>query len=113
MSASNGVKIIYGGAGISNDPARSRLPDGTTDSHRYAKSILDSLEKHGVRVIDTAEIYQGSEEELGSQKAHEKFIIDTKIAGIIIPGRGKDELIEAGKKRLELLKTNQVSFYHS
>jgi aryl-alcohol dehydrogenase-like predicted oxidoreductase len=109
MSASNGIKIIYGGAGISNDPARSRLHDGTTDTHLYAKSLLDSLEKNGVKVIDTAEIYQGSELQLGFLEAHEKFIIDTKIAGVIIPGRGKDEIIEAGKKRLELLKISQVS----
>jgi len=115
MSASNGVKIIYGGGGFSSDPARNRLPDGTIDPHRYAKTLLDTLGKNGVKIIDTAEIYTGSEAELGYQEAHKDFIIDTKIAGIIIPGRGKDEVIEAGKKRLELLKTSQVDilYFHS
>jgi aflatoxin B1 aldehyde reductase len=109
MSASNGIKIVYGGGGIPGDPSRRQLPDGTSDPHRYSQSVLDTLGKNGVKIIDTAEIYPGSEEELGHQKAHEKFIIDTKIAGIVVPGRGKNEIIEVGKKRLELLKTSQVS----
>jgi aflatoxin B1 aldehyde reductase len=103
MSASNGVKIIYGGGGFSIDP--TKIPD----VHGHAKDLVDSLKKNGVQIIDTAEIYGTSEEELGYQGAPEKFTIDTKIAGIIKPGRGKDEIIEAGKKRLELLKTSQVS----
>lgn len=52
------VKVVSGGASFMDV---SRLPKGIDSLHE----ILDVLEKHGIRSIDTGRIYGESEELLG------------------------------------------------
>jgi aryl-alcohol dehydrogenase-like predicted oxidoreductase len=57
-TTSNGLKLIYGAGGLSSAFV-GELPSGV-DFHGFAKQILDLLEKEGVSVLDTAEIYPGT-----------------------------------------------------
>ena len=72
--ASEGIPIVFGGAGIGPGKA---FPDADA-----AKPLLDALEAGGCKIIDTAQLYGGSEEVLGQVDAPKRFIIDTKHAGL-------------------------------
>jgi aflatoxin B1 aldehyde reductase len=103
--ASNGVKLVYGAAGLSSGMAGDAAGN---DFHAYAKEILSILKADGIDTLDTAEIYTGSEEEIGYQKAAETFIIDTKIPGGWNPGRSKEDIVKGVKEALVKLNTKQV-----
>jgi aflatoxin B1 aldehyde reductase len=64
-----GIKAVFGGAGI---------PLHFNDKR---DECLAALKNHGVTTIDTARLYEGSEEAIGSAANHEHFIIDTKLKG--------------------------------
>jgi len=106
-TASNGVKIIYGAGGISYVFLGHESADDKF--HAYSKQVLDTLEKDGIRHLDTAEIYPGSEAEIGYHGGADRFIVDTKLPGGFDEPRQKDEIIAGGKASLERLKTKQVS----
>jgi aflatoxin B1 aldehyde reductase len=107
MTTSNGIKIIYGAGSLSH--AFVKVPPGFETFHDYAAGVLDALKKEKIDTLDTAEIYPGSEEEIAYHQGADKFIIDTKIRGGFGESRNGDEIIAAGKARLEALKTKQVS----
>jgi aflatoxin B1 aldehyde reductase len=102
----NGLKLIYGAGGLS--PGLVGEQEADAEFHEYAKQILEVLEKEGISNLDTAEIYPGSEEEIGYHGAANRFTIDTKLPGAFGDARQKDEIIAGGKASLEKLKTKQV-----
>ncbi|KAF2426506.1 Aldo/keto reductase [Tothia fuscella] len=112
-TTSHNLELIYGAGGFSQWFV-GNLPDGS-DFHDFAKQLTDTLRQHGISHLDTAEIYSGSEEELGYQGAAEHFTIDTKLPGGFGDPRRKDEIIAGGKASLEKLKTKQVDvlYFHS
>ncbi len=100
MSA-NGIKIAFGGAGF-----LSSSVDEVTE-------WLDIIEEAGIEIIDTAQLYGGSEEVLGKAGASSRFIIDTKLPGGFSAQLSTMEaVVEAGEKSLSRLDTNQVSQVH-
>jgi aflatoxin B1 aldehyde reductase len=107
-TTSNGIKIVYGAGGLSSRVAARLPPD--VGLHDYTKQVLDILEKEGISTLDTAEIYTGSEDEIGYHGAAKLFTIDTKLPGGFGKSRSKDEIIAGGKASLERLKTKQVRF---
>ncbi|KAF2668716.1 aldehyde reductase [Microthyrium microscopicum] len=111
-TTSNGIKIIYGGGGLSSILA---APEGYDSFHDYSKAILAILEKEGISTLDTAEIYPGSEEEIAYNKATERFTVDTKLPGGFGESRTKDQIIAGGKGNLERLQTKQVHilYFHA
>jgi aryl-alcohol dehydrogenase-like predicted oxidoreductase len=68
------------------------------------------LEKHNVKNLDSAQLYEGSEEALGKTKAGERFIIDTKwVGGFKGPGSmTKDYVINSAKESIQKLGVKQV-----
>jgi hypothetical protein len=58
-TTSNGLKLIYGAAGLSSALV-GELPPGV-DFHDFARQALEVLEKEGISSLDTAEIYPGSQ----------------------------------------------------
>jgi aflatoxin B1 aldehyde reductase len=107
-TTSNGIKIIFGAGGLSKRVA-DQLPPGV-DFHDYSKRVLDILKDEGISTLDTAEIYTGSEDEIGYNGAANYFTIDTKLPGGFGNSRRKVEIIAGGKASLERLKTKQVHF---
>lgn len=55
--------------------------------------LITILKKAGIKNIDTARIYTGSEELIGKASGREDFNIDTKIVGGFVPGTAKKEAI--------------------
>ncbi|KAF2179512.1 putative oxidoreductase [Zopfia rhizophila CBS 207.26] len=112
-TTSNGIKLIYGAGGLSSALVGS-LPAGV-EFHDFAKQTLDTLEKEGISTLDSAEIYPGSEEEIGYHGATNRFNIDTKLPGGLAEPRRKDQIIAGGKASLERLKTKQVDvlYFHA
>jgi len=90
------------------------LPPGV-EFHDFAKQALEVLEKEGISTLDTAEIYPGSEEEIGYHGAADRFVIDTKLPGGFGDARRKDAIIAGGKASLEKLRTKQVDvlYFHA
>jgi diketogulonate reductase-like aldo/keto reductase len=105
MSAPNGINLIFGAGGYG-----TYLNDllGVDTARALVRDQLEVLSAEGVRSIDTSELYEGSEEELAHHDAAKKFIIHTKVKGGFAAGRTTKEIVEVGKERLRLLKTNQV-----
>jgi aflatoxin B1 aldehyde reductase len=105
-TAFNGLKLIYGAGGLSPVFVGTLPPN--VEFHDYAKQILETLEKEGVSNLDTAEIYPGSEEEIGYHGAANRFTVDTKLPGGFGDPRQKDAIVAGGRASLEKLKTTQV-----
>ncbi|KAF9239049.1 hypothetical protein DTO006G1_4744 [Penicillium roqueforti] len=99
------VKVVYGGAllGASSD----------FSTPAQVEEVLRVLEENGVKDIDTAQIYRGSEELLGQTGAASRFIVDTKHAGGFVPGTSSKELvIERANESLRKLNTNSVNIFY-
>jgi aflatoxin B1 aldehyde reductase len=103
---SNGLKLIYGAGGLS--PAFVSPLEPNVEFHDHTKQTLELLEKEGISNLDTAEIYPGSEEEIGYHGAADRFTVDTKLPGGFGDPRQKDAIVAGGKASLEKLKTKQV-----
>ena len=96
------VKVVYGGALLGNASSDFSTPE-------QVEEVLRVLEENGVKDIDTAQIYGGSEELLGKTGAASRFIVDTKHAGGFVPGTSsKEGLIERANESLRKLNTNSV-----
>lgn len=99
------IKLIWGGASISD---KTSFP-----STEAINEFLDVLQAKGVNTIDTARIYTGSEERLGTVHAESRFAIDSKYPGAFSPVASTPEsLVSNLKETLELLQTKQVGFKH-
>lgn len=95
-------KIVFGAAAIGN-----REPYITDEG---IEALFSMLDKHHVKVLDSAQLYGKSEEALGKVKAGERFTIDTKWLGGWTPGSATEEkVIETAHKSIETLGTKKVS----
>jgi len=102
------IKLVFGGAALSEGGAFSK--DG------QIAEVFAVLKKGGVKNIDTARLYPGSEKAIGSAPGHEDFIIDTKIIGGFAPGTAKkDAIIVDAQDSLDKVKIKQfdILYLHS
>ncbi|KAF2106609.1 NADP-dependent oxidoreductase domain-containing protein [Lophiotrema nucula] len=67
------ITAVFGGASLN--------PYGAFNNDETIKQAFDTLKKEGVKIIDTARLYEGSEETIGRVPGHEDFTIDTKLKG--------------------------------
>jgi aflatoxin B1 aldehyde reductase len=94
-------KLIFGGAAISTGLSFS--------TPEQATQLLDLLEQEGIQQIDTAQLYGNSEEFLGSLKAGDRFIIDTKHVGGWVEGSSsREEVVKRGEESLKKLGVEKV-----
>lgn len=99
MASSTPCEVVFGAAG----PLW----------REHAPEIIEILREAGIKKIDAAQVYQGSEKTVGDVDAGRYFDIDTKELGCggIIVGQGaatKENVIQRGLNSLELLKVDQV-----
>ncbi|KAK4964222.1 hypothetical protein LTR66_012411 [Elasticomyces elasticus] len=103
--SSSGIKAAFGGAMIS-----SGRP---FDSVEKLKEVFGVLEKYGVKIIDTAQLYGDSEELLGQAKAGSRFTIDTKAKGGFAAGSGtKENIISEAKESIRKLGVDKVDIFY-
>jgi aflatoxin B1 aldehyde reductase len=96
MSA-NGIKIAFGGAGW------------LSSSVEEVREWLKVLEEAHVEIIDTAQVYGGSEQTIGKAGAASRFIVDTKMPGGFNDKIcTRDVMIDACKASLKRLNTDSV-----
>jgi len=74
------------------------------------KEMLDICEKHGVKELDTAYIYPGSELALNKFGATKKFILQTKAP--LGNKLGKETILDGMKTSLENLGVDSVDIYY-
>ncbi|KAH7071524.1 NADP-dependent oxidoreductase domain-containing protein [Paraphoma chrysanthemicola] len=99
------VKTIFGAAGF-GDLGRFK-----TDEVR--SKVLDVLLAEGVKNLDSARIYPGSEVAIGAQEKRTNFIIDTKLAGGFQPGVvTKDGVIKDAQDSLDRVKIKQFDILY-
>ncbi|KAF2267274.1 Aldo/keto reductase [Lojkania enalia] len=99
------IKAVFGGAAIS--------PNSGFNNAKAIQELLETLKKEGVTTIDTARLYAGSEELIGSTPGHGDFVIDTKLVGGFTPGAaGKDKCIEDAEDSLKRLQIKQVDILY-
>ncbi|KAK9357890.1 NADP-dependent oxidoreductase domain-containing protein [Lipomyces starkeyi] len=95
----NQVKLIFGAAFI------ALLSDETR------QEFLDVLENNGVKEIDTARLYKGSEKALGDAGAPARFTIDTKAPAFFNGSLSKSSVLAGAKQSLNELGVEQVDTY--
>jgi len=94
----SGIKIALGGALLKPDNIEEQF---------------NVLEAHGVKILDTAQIYGDSERVLGDASACSRFIVDTKLPGGIQIESLSPERITAGiDESLARLKTDKVDILY-
>ncbi|KAL5423643.1 hypothetical protein PMIN06_001869 [Paraphaeosphaeria minitans] len=99
-----GIKAVFGGAAF---------PNGPYADAKVQAEALDILQKAGVKVIDTARAYIGSEEAIGKLEGRTNFTIDTKLLGGISKGNlGKDQVTRDIDDSLQKLGVDQVDILY-
>lgn len=93
------VKILFGTAAFGVLPAATN------------QEFLDVLIRNNVVDLDTAHIYEGSEEALGEYDAPSKFVIHTKTPGFRPGCLSRDSILNAAEKTFDALKTESVETY--
>lgn len=96
--AHSGPKIVFGTAGMAAFPTE------------VGKEMLEVLKKHGVKELDTAFIYEGSEvalNKLGATKGD--FILQTKAP---FGSLSKSTILDAGRTSLDRLGVDSVDIYY-
>ena len=105
-----GIPIVFGSAAFGSRPHCKVQSAGS------ARPFLDALERHGVGTVDTAQLYQGSEEILGEAGAGDRFVIDTKDpGGLARDGRAattSDGVREGLETSLAKLKVGRVDVFY-
>lgn len=98
------IKTVFGGASI--NAAKFNTPDEVRD-------LFAALKKQDVQVLDTARLYQGSEETIGNAPGHEDFTIDTKLLGGFSPGSlSKENILKDTKDSLDKVKIKQFDILY-
>lgn len=98
------IKVVFGGAAIN--------PQKYTSAEQV-EELLQLLKKEGVSTIDTARLYQGSEELIGSAASHGDFIIDTKVLGGFKPGSvTKNAVVSDVQNSLDRVKIDQFDILY-
>ncbi|CZR52810.1 related to aldehyde reductase (GliO) [Phialocephala subalpina] len=96
--ANSGAKIVFGTAAIASFETET------------SKQMLEICEKHGVKELDTAFIYGGSEVALNKLGATKKFIIQTKAP--LGNKLTKETVLDGMKTSLENLGMDKVDIYY-
>ncbi|EKG17414.1 Aldo/keto reductase [Macrophomina phaseolina MS6] len=81
-------------------------------SKEELQTVVDILNKNGIKNIDTARIYGDSEKRLGEIEAAKSFIIDTKAPGFVSGALSRDSIINGINTSLSLLNTDKVDIYY-
>ena len=79
-------------------------PERSFKDEKSVTELLDLLEKKGVKHIDSAQLYTGSEKLLGEFNAGSRFIIDTKWKGGFAGELNTKTIVDSSKISLETLK---------
>lgn len=99
------VKTIFGGFGLS-DQAYFNTPE-------VRDQVIDTLLNNGIKNIDTAHIYPGSEDAIGKIAKRKEFTIDTKLPGGFGPGAvTKDGVIKGAQDSLKRLNIDQIDILY-
>ena len=100
------VKIIFGGAALS-DSSHFKTPE-------LRAELVDVLIANGIKNIDSARIYTGSEVAIGQLEKRKDFVIDTKLAGGFgQPGNvSKEGVIKDTQDSLETAKIDQFDIFY-
>ena len=74
--------------------------------------LYDVLEKGGVKIIDSAQLYEGSEKIIGETNGGSRFTIDTKWKGGFGGVLNTKEIVESAKVSIEQLKVKKGESDH-
>lgn len=97
--------IVYGSAPLGNRDPFNKPED--------VEKLYSVLLKHNVKEIDTAQLYQESENKLGETKAGERFTLHTKWAGGWQPGWAtRDNIVNSAKESMKKLGVKQVDIFY-
>ncbi|KAI8624764.1 NADP-dependent oxidoreductase domain-containing protein [Xylariaceae sp. FL1651] len=101
MAEKSGVKIILGSSIIAGGDAM------------IVADWLDTVERMGIRNIDTAPMYGSAEVNLGKANAATRFTISTKCSthSSNTPST-KDVVVESGHESMRKLRTQSVDIYY-
>ncbi|KIV81689.1 hypothetical protein PV11_03859 [Exophiala sideris] len=103
--SSGPIKVIFGTATTGNAEP--------WDSSDYVNEAFEILKAHGVKNLDTAQLYGKSEQKLGELKAGDKFILDTKwLGGFTGKWASKDNIINTAKESIQKLGVKQVDIFY-
>ena len=103
MSKGQGIKIVFGGGGFGR-----YVTDAAT-----AGQWFDALEAGGCKVIDSAQMYTGSEEILGAAHAEKRgFTIDTKDPGGAFGKMNTADIEKNLRGSLKKLDQGQVDIFY-
>lgn len=97
---SSSPKIIYGG-----------FPFGMLP-HEESSKIVEVLKKNGIKELDTARIYPGSEKAIGELHLPGQFVIDTKAKGFTDGSLTKKGIEESIAESLGLLGVDSVEIFY-
>lgn len=96
----SGIEVVFGAAPI------ARQED-------WFPQAEDVLEKYGVKKIDTAQLYEGSEVTLAKFDAPSRFVIDTKWrGGFVPPDAPEEDAHQVAKDCLSRLGTKSVDIFY-
>jgi hypothetical protein len=94
-----GLPVVFGGAMIG--------PPRAFNSAETIGELYDVLEKGGVKIIDSAQLYEGSERMIGETNGGSRFTIDTKWKGGFAGVLNNKEIVESAKVSIEQLKVKK------
>ncbi|KAI8933063.1 hypothetical protein NX059_009708 [Plenodomus lindquistii] len=99
------VKTVFGCGSLSDE--------SSFNNHEEREQILDVLLKHGVKTLDSARLYAGSEVAIGKLDKRTEFDIDTKIPGGFAPeGSSKETVIKATQDSLDRVNIKQFDVFY-
>ncbi|KGO41267.1 Aldo/keto reductase subgroup [Penicillium expansum] len=100
-----GIKIIWGAGSIMDEVSYPTLES--------INEVFDILQAKGITTLDTAKIYNNSEEQLGKLHAESRFTIDSKYPGGFSPEPSTPESFNTIlNESLAHLQTNQLDVYY-
>ena len=106
-----GLELVFGAAGLGNEREGNALKEESA-----IIEVFGILKKHGVKKLDTAQLYGNSEAVLGRIKAGTEngFVLDTKwIAGWTgEPWATRDKIVTTAKESLDRLGVKQVDIFY-
>jgi aflatoxin B1 aldehyde reductase len=99
------VKIVFGGASLT-DKGKFKTPE-------LRAQVLDILLSYGIKTLDTARLYTGSEVAIGQLEKRTQFTIDTKLVGGFSPGNvHKDQVIADAQDSLKTVGIKQFDILY-
>ncbi|KAL5117369.1 hypothetical protein ACEQ8H_004685 [Pleosporales sp. CAS-2024a] len=102
------VKIVMGGASLAEF--------GKFNTQESREKVVDILLANGIKNIDSARLYTGSEVSIGKLDRRTQFVIDTKLAGGFMPGNvHKEQVIKDAQDSLDRVGIKQfdVLYIHA